>query len=245
MNIGDISKYLKRMSISIVMMLLIAAGMADLHPLLQPLWIVLGVLILQFGYQMFKSARSRGVIDANMRDAARIRRGVILFEAKETEVNKAKGKSGGETSMGTKMLIMLIAPLIIFIASGFILNQMSAINLIPKIEPWQSYMIGALLSMPVSIALTAKMGINPEEVGVTPKSFIVGEKGIVYDHMGQLFILRFPLKKFDVQKKDNFVEVEGKKEASTIPNKLKLFSDKTNNLAKILAKNVIAYEASK
>ena len=239
MKLENIIKYLKRMSLSLVMMLLIAAGMADLHPLLQPLYIVIGVLILQFGYQMFKSARSRGVIDANIREAARVKRGVILFEATESDVSNAKSNSGGGMSMGGTMIIALLAPLAIFMGSGFLLSQ------VPGVLPWQSYLIGALLSMPVSIILTSKMGAAPGEVVATPKSFIVSEKGIAFDHLNQYFIMRFPLIKLKVQKEKNLIETEAKSEASTIPNKLKLFSGKIGKLNKILAKNMIDQERSK
>lgn len=74
---------------------------------------------------------------------------------------------------------------------------------------------------------------------VTPNAYVVSERGIAFDHMGQPFILRFPLTKLNVQKEKNFIEAEGKAETSIIPNRLRLFTEKIDQLNKILAKHVI------
>jgi len=233
MPLADVVKYLKNMYLSIIMMLLITYGMASKSAIIQPLNVIILVLALQFGYQIFKSTRSRKALEANVKDAARAKKGASLFQASEADVKKAKqnSKGAGEKSMGSKMMIMLVAPLAIFIGSGFILNMA-----IPGIEQWQSYMIGFILSMIVSTTLTLKMKFLPGAMSVTPNAYIVNEKGIVFDHMGQSFMVRFPLIKLDVQREKNFVEAEGKSDAPSVPSKLKLFSEKIDQLEKILTK---------
>ena len=235
MNINDVYTHLKSMSLSILMMLLLTYGMATTNPLLQPQWVILIVMGLQFGYQIIKTARSRGIVEANMQEASLVKRGVILFKASEKDVNKAQKSSEGsnEMSMGKKMMIMLLIPLVIFVGSGYILNMF-----IPGIEQWQSYLIGFVLSLSVSTTLTFKMNIRPGAMTITPKAYAISERGIAFDHMNQGFIVRFPLVKLNVQKEKNFIEVEGKAETSTIPNKLRLFTDKIGRLEKMLTNHV-------
>ncbi len=239
MDTQDVIKALRSMSMSTVMMLLITYGMASKNPLIQPLWIFMGMLALQFGYQIFKSARSGKAMELNMRDATRTKKGVILFQASERDVNEAKenSKGSGEKSTGIKLGLMFLAPLAIFMGSGYVLG-----TLVPEIEPWQSYMIAFLLTMPVSTVLTVKMGANPG-MTATPNAYIVGDKGIAFDHLGQPFIVRFPLTKLNIQKEKGFIEVESKAETSMIPNKLKLFTNKVDQLSKVLEKNVALTEA--
>ena len=235
MKLEDVVKYMKNMSISIVMMLLLAYGMATNNPWLQPLYIILIMFALQIGYQIIKTARSSKAVAENTQEASRAKRGMILFRASEGDVSRAKG-SGDEGSTGTKMLIMILAPMSIFIALGYVLNI-----LVPGIVYWQSYMIAFLPTMLVSTFLTAK--ILRGATTVTPGSYIVGEKGIAFDHLGQSFILRFHLTKLEVQKEKKFIEAEGKAEASIIPNRLRLFTDKIDQLNKILARHVVDQEA--
>lgn len=239
MQLGDVIKYLRSMSLSILMMLLLTYGMATKSPLLNPTYIILIVLALQFGYQMVKSTRSRGKVEANVQDAARVKRGVPLFAASEKDVKKAKEDSKGpnEMSMGMKMMVMLLAPLVIFIGSGYLLSM-----LIPGIEQWQSYMIGFILSMSVSTVLTFRMKALPGAAAITPNAYTINERGIAFDHMSQAFIVRFPLTKLNVQKEKNFIEAEGKAEAPVIPNKLRLFTDKIDQLEKLLTKHVTSQE---
>lgn len=242
MNISDVYKYLKSMSLSIAMMLLLTYGMATQNSWLQPQWVILIVLALQFGYQIIKTARSRGIVEANIQEAARVKRGVVLFKASEKDVNKAQQNSKGsnEMSMGKKMMVMLLVPLVIFIGSGYILNM-----LIPGIEQWQSYLIGFALSLSVSTTLTFKMNIRPGAMAITPKAYTVSERGIAFDHMGQGFILRFPLVKLNVQKENNFIEAEGKAETAAVPNKLRLFTGKIGRLEKMLNKHAISQDVHK
>lgn len=242
MPLEDVVKYLKNMYLSIIMMLLITYGMASKSAVIQPLTVIFLVVGLQFGYQIFKSARSRRAVEANMQDAARAKRGATLFQASETDVKKAKenSKGAGERSMGSKMMIMTALPLAVFIGSGFILNM-----LIPGIEQWQSYMIGFILSMIVSTTLMFKMKFLPGAMTVTPNTYIVNEKGIVFVHMGQAFMVRFPLIKLDVQREKNFIEAEGKSEAPSVPNKLKLFSEKIDQLEKILSRRAASQDVLK
>lgn len=232
MKLRDFTQHMKRMSLSIVMMLLITFGMATKNTWLQPTWIVLGFLALQFGYQVIKTARQSKMVESNTRDAVRAKREIQLFNASERDVNKAKEKAKdlGEMSMGKKMLIMLVVPLAIFISSGYVLS-------IFGVEQWQSYMVGFLLSMPISTVLTIKMGIAPGAMAVTPNSYIITEGGVAFDHLSQSFIVRFPLTNINVQKEKRFIEIETKTEATVIPNKLRLFTDKLDPLYKILAKH--------
>jgi len=240
MEPGDVVKYLKSMSISILMMLLLTYGMATKNPLLQPTWIIIIVIGAQMGYQMIKSARSRSVLEANMLEATRARKGAALFEASDDDVNKAKKGSIDEMSMSTKMIIMMIVPLVIFIGSGYVLSM-----LIPEIEQWQSYMIGFLLSMAVSMIISFKVKIVPGSMAATPNSYIINDKGIAFNHMNQSFILRFPLIKIDSHREKNFIEVEGKPEAQVIPNKLRLFTHKIDQLEKVLTKRVVSQDIHK
>ncbi len=222
------------------MMLLLTYGMATNNPLLNPTYIILTVLALQLGYQIIKNMRSRSKVEANIQDATRVKRGVSLFAASEKDVKKAKEDSKGqnEMSMSTKMMIMLLAPLVIFISSGYLLSI-----LIPGIEQWQSYMIGFILSMCVSTFLTFRMKTLPGAAATTPNAYTINERGIAFDHMNQAFIVRFPLTKLTVQKEKNFIEAEGKAEAPIIPNKLRLFTEKIDQLEKILTKYVGSQES--
>lgn len=242
MNSTDIVSYLKNTFFSVVMMILITYGMATSNSLLSPLNIILLMMVAQFGYQIIKGARSTKALEANRQDATRAKKGPKLFGALEKDVNEAKEKSkgSGEMSFSTKMLISALAPLAIFLGSGYILSI-----LIPTIQQWQSYLIGFLLSMPVSMFLMIKVGMTPGAMSTTPNSYIVNEKGITFDYLKQSFILRFPLTKINVQKEKHFIEVEAKAEASTIPKKLKLFSENIDQLYKVLAKHVIDQNAQK
>ena len=236
MNSEDFIKYLKSMSISVVMMLLLTYGMATNNPLLSPMYIILIIFVAQFGYQIIKNARSAKIVEVNIQDAMRAKRMEKLFDAPEKDIAKAKesSRNSGEMSMGLKMMIMILAPLLIFLASGYILHI-----LIPEIEQWKSYMIGFLLSMPVSLILTIKTGVSPGTISIVPKSYIVTDKGIVFDYINQSFIMRFPLLKSNSHKENHFIEVETKTEAATIPNKLKLFSENIDQLEKILTRHIL------
>lgn len=234
MKMEDIIRVIRRMSVSIAMMLLITYGMATQHPWLQPHWIILAVLGIQFGYQMVKTARSSRKVEANVREASRAKRGIILFKASEREVTRAKENvDTGEMRMGSKMLIMLLVPLTIFIGSGYLLSI-----IFPGIERWQSYMIGFMLSMPVSTILTFRMGTSPGTMVTTPSSYMVSKSGIAFENLGQSFLLRFPLKQVNVQKTKNYIETEGETEAPLIPNKLRLFTENITKLHSILEKNL-------
>ncbi|MFH0896754.1 MAG: DUF2208 family protein [Candidatus Bathyarchaeota archaeon] len=242
MPLEDVFKYLKNMYLSIIMMLLITYGMASKSTWIQPTYIIILMMALQFGVQIVKSARSKGIVEANIKDAVRAKKAASLFQASENDVNKAKQNSKGpkERSMGSKTMIVLLAPLGIFIGSGYILNMP---GVIPGIEQWQSYMIGFVLSMVVSTTLTFKMKFLPGTMAITPNAYTINEKGIAFDHMSQSFIVRFPLTKLNVQRDNNFIEAECKAETSTIPNKLKLFSEKIEQLEKILTKRVETQES--
>ena len=72
----------------------------------------------------------------------------------------------------------------------------------------------------------------------TPTSYIVTEKGITFEQMKKSFILRFPLKKTALGKGGNSVEVEGFSEATLIPNRLRLYTQKADELLKVLGSRV-------
>ena len=236
MKVGDIAQHLKSMSFSLFMMVLLAYGMATNNPWLQPLYVILIVLGLQFGLQIFKTTRSRGKVEENLLLASRAKRSKKLFEAPGGEVSNAKLKGTGvsEGGMGMKMILMLIAPLSIFIGTNYVLGIVA-----PGMEGWQSYVIAFLLTVPVSTLLTAKMGVSQRMTVATPKAYFVSEKGVAFDHMGQQYLLIFPLTKRDVQKEKKYIEAETKAMAPLIPNRVRLFTERIEQLDKILAQHTV------
>jgi uncharacterized membrane protein len=240
-------QYLKRIATSVLIMVLITYGMYTENAWLQygSIFIIIG---LQMGYQILKNIRAGPLVNSNMEEAARSYRDKALFSVKESGVNIAKegAKGGGGAGMGMSTMGLMFVPLLIFIGTGQVLGiffpgipswQSYAVVLgifFPGIPSWQSYAVGFLISMPFSLFLQARSGIS-KGLMVTPKSYHISRKGIVFDYSGRSYIIYFPLAKINVKKEGNHIEVEGKPSKTTvIPNRLKLFTKDINKLQKIL-----------
>jgi uncharacterized membrane protein len=234
MNVKDVIKYLRRMLFSITFMLLVALGMATGNPWLQYGSIFI-IIIGQIVYQIFKSIRSAPTLNANMIEANKAKKGKLLYTATKNDVLKIKSESGGTGSMGmsSKTLFLMFIPLIIFFTTSYALGIVA-----PTLPRWQSYLTGVLFSLPASTIITVKAGITPSEGPIaSPNTYYVSEKGIIFEHYGNSFILSYPIKKLNVNKEKNFIEVEGQSVKSVIiPNRLKLFNKDINVLQRILVR---------
>ena len=232
MQFNKIVQYLKTMSLSIVIMLLVAFGMATENS-----WIQYGSILIviggQMAYQMFKSIRSAPMLNVNMMDAEKAKSGKLLFKTSENEVRKIKSYVGdaGDMGISSKTLPLMFAPLIIFIVAGYLLGIIA-----PAILRWQSYLIAFFVTLPVSSIITIKMGVSTSSGPVSsPDTYCISEKGIVFEHMGRSFILVFPLKKLKVKAEKKLIEVEGQSTKSAmIPNKLRLFNNDVDQLQRTL-----------
>ncbi len=223
-------QYIKRIGTSVMIMILITYGMYTQNPWLQygSIFIIMG---LQMGYQILKNVRAGPLVNMNMEEAAKAYRDKALFSAKESEVNGAKEGKGGGSGMGMSTMGLLFVPLLIFIGTGQVLRMF-----FPAMPSWQSYAIGFLISMPFSIFLQARSGVS-KGLMITPKSYHISRRGIVFDYSGRSYIIHFPLEKINKKKDGNCVEVEGRPTKTTvIPNRVKLFTRDANKLQKILAK---------
>lgn len=235
MGFGDATtRYMKRMVPSLGIMALITYGMATGNTWLQYGSIIM-VIAIQFTYQIAKSAKAMPMVKANMEEATRERkRGKVLFETTAEEVKKVKQlvKDTGQAIMSISALILMFAPLAIFVGTGYILGR-----LIPGIESWKTYLTGFLLSMPFSMIISWKMGLGTQDASpaTVPSSYLVTEKGIVFNQMGRPGLIRFPIKKIKIEEDKYLAEVEGQPTSSPmIPNKVKLFTRDINQLKKIL-----------
>jgi uncharacterized membrane protein len=226
-------QYVKRIATSVMIMVLITYGMYTQNPWLQygSIFIIMG---LQMGYQILKNVRAGPLVNANMEEAARSYKDKALFSAKESEVNRAKeGSKGGGSGMGMSTMGLLFVPLLIFIGTGQVLRMF-----FPDMPSWQSYAIGFIISMPFSIFLQARSGVS-RGLMVTPKSYQISRKGIVFDYSGRSYIMYFPIEKINIKKEGNCLEVEGKPTQTTvIPNRVKLFTKDVNKLQKILKSHI-------
>lgn len=240
MKIAEITKYLKSMSISLIMMLLFAYGFATGNPWLQPLYIMIFYIVLSMGYQFFQFYRTRDIVIENAKEAARMKRGTPLFRVNELETTRARGGVEEESQIGSKMLVMMIMPMAVFFGAGYIMNI-----IFPGIPYWQTYVIAFLLTMPISIILNAKVGLAQGMSIATPSTYMVSERGIIFDQTNQSFILRFPLTRMETQRVKNYIEVEGKTEVQFIPYKLKLFTEKVDQLEKVLSRHLVDQFTSK
>lgn len=181
------------------------------------------------GYMIVKNIRATPWINSNMEDAGRAKSHKALMEVKETEVNtvKARAKGGGALGLGTSSIALIFVPLVIFIVTGQVVR-----TLFEGIESWQSFAIAFLLSMPFNLVLQARSGIAKGPI-VTPNSYRISPKGIVFDNMGRSYILYFPLQKIILE--EDYIEVESEpSKATIIPNRLKLFAKNVNKLHKLL-----------
>jgi uncharacterized membrane protein len=235
-----VKNYLRTMAPSFLILILIAYGMATHN-----IWIQFGgvllVLGIQMGYQVYKGVKSGPALEANVKEAARARRLKALHYVSEVDVRAAQMAAGssGQRSEIVRMVGMIAVPLGIFFGATFLIERFW-----PGTPAWQSYVVAFLLSMPVSAVFMARSGLPSGAPRVTPSSYLVTERGIVFDQMGRSFILKFPLVRAEKGKDMNSVEVEGVKENDLIPYRLKLCTDKVDELLRILAPRVKAGSSS-
>jgi len=216
------------------MLVLIAYGIATGNPWLQigALFLVLGI---QVAYQIYKGARSGPALEANMREAARAKRSKALQYVSERDVRSAQtaGGSSGLRSQVVKTFGMILLSLGTFLGTTYFIGVFW-----PETPHWLSYVAGFLVSMPVSLVLTAKAGMPSGVPQVTPSSYLVTERGIVFEQMGRSLIVKFPLVKVEKGKDGNSVEVDGIKENDLIPYRLRLYTDRADELLRILSPRV-------
>ena len=152
----------------------------------------------------------------------------------EIDTAKARGKAIG--GMSPKMSLMFVVPLVMYLGSGYVLSYF-----IPGIPRWQSYLVGFLITMPVSMTLQAKMGVSSMTSVASPNTYSIGEKGIIFEHMGQYHILNFPFLNLEVKEESNCIEVEGHPtKTSMIPNKVRLFNGDLKRLQNLLKRFIEA-----
>ena len=228
---SNIGSYLRTLAPSFLILIFIAYGMATNNA-----WFQFGgvfiVLALQMGYQIYKSARASPIINANMQEAIRAKRAKPLLYMTEYDVRTARAGAGstGEGAQAGKMALLIVVPAAMLFGTTYIIGI-----LWPGVPYWQSFVVGFLISMPASAILASKTGLPQGGQMVTPASYIVTERGIAYDQMGRSFILRFPLKRVALGKSGNSVEVEGFSEAPIVPNRLRLYTEKTDELLRLLS----------
>jgi uncharacterized membrane protein len=228
MSKRNLTQYLKRMGPSLLLMVLITYGIKEDMP-----WLQYGSIILllagQMLYQVLKTVRSKPMIDANLEEARRASRRKLLLTVTKSEIDTAKERGKSIGGMSSKMSLLFIVPLLIFLASGYLLSIV-----VPGIPQWQSYVVGFLLTMPASMALQGKLGMESMTPVAAPNTYSVSEKGIIFEHLGQYHILNFPLVNLEVKEESNCIEVEGPPtNTAMIPNKIRLFNrdvKKLNNL---------------
>ena len=228
--------YLRTIAPSFLVLIMMAYGMATHNVWIQfgGVFLVLGV---QMGFQMYKGVKSGPALEANVREAVKAKRMRALMYMSEQDVRSAQlaGGSGGQRSEGMKMIGMLVVPLGIFFGTTYLVGHFW-----PETPPWQSYVAAFLLSMPASAVFTARSGMPGAAPRTTPSSYLVTERGIVFDQMGRSFIVRFPLARAEKGKDGSSVEVEGVKESDMIPFRLKLHTDKADELVRLLSPRVKA-----
>ncbi len=227
-----LTQYVNRMIPSLLLMGLITYGIKE-----DNVWLQYGsiglILVGQIMYTSLKTVRSRPAIEANQREAQRVVRGKIILEVDRDEISKAKerGKSIG-IGMSPGIIALLIVPLVIFFVSGYILSI-----IFPGTPRWQSFLIGFLLTMPVSLIISVRSGLGSMTPTIAPSSYYVSEGGIAFEQMGQYFILHYPIVDMVVKEESNCVEVEGQPAGSTIiPSKIRLFNRDAKKLQRLLTR---------
>lgn len=232
MDRKNLTQYVKRMIPSLLLMGLITYGIKEQNPWFQ-YGSILFLLVGQMVYQSIKTLRSRPVIDANLEEARKVMRRKIMLEVTKDEVTKAKQKGKSVGGISPKISLLFIVPIVIFMATGYILSI-----IIPGIPRWQSYLVGFLVTMPVSMILSIKLGLGSTPTA-SPSFYYVSERGIVFEQMGQFFILRYPIVDLIVKEESNCVEVEGQPtKSAVIPNKVRLFNKDVKKLQRLLTRFV-------
>ena len=220
---------------SLLLMVLITYGIKEDIPWLQYGSIVI-LLAGQMGYQVIKTVRSKPMMDANVEEARKASRRKILLKVTKSEIDTAKARGKAIGGMSPKMSLMFVVPLAMYLGSGYVLSYF-----IPGIPRWQSYLVGFLITMPVSMTLQAKMGVSSMTSVASPNTYSIGEKGIIFEHMGQYHILNFPFVNLEVKEESNCIEVEGHPtKTSMIPNKVRLFNGDLKRLQNLLKRFIEA-----
>lgn len=220
---------------SLLLMVLITYGIKEDIPWLQYGSIVI-LLAGQMGYQVIKTVRSKPMMDANVEEARKASRRKILLKVTKSEIDTAKARGKAIGGMSPKMSLMFVVPLAMYLGSGYVLSYF-----IPGIPRWQSYLVGFLITMPVSMTLQAKMGVSSMTSVASPNTYSIGEKGIIFEHMGQYHILNFPFVNLEVKEESNCIEVEGHPtKTSMIPNKVRLFNGDLKRLQNLLKRFIDA-----
>lgn len=220
---------------SLLLMVLITYGIKEEIPWLQYGSIVI-LLAGQMGYQVIKTVRSKPMMDANVEEARKASRRKILLKVTKSEIDTAKARGKAIGGMSPKMSLMFVVPLAMYLGSGYVLSYF-----IPGIPRWQSYLVGFLITMPVSMTLQAKMGVSSMTSVASPNTYSIGEKGIIFEHMGQYHILNFPFVNLEVKEESNCIEVEGHPtKTSMIPNKVRLFNGDLKRLQNLLKRFIDA-----
>ena len=220
---------------SLLLMVLITYGIKEEIPWLQYGSIVI-LLAGQMGYQVIKTVRSKPMMDANVEEARKASRRKILLKVTKSEIDTAKARGKAIGGMSPKMSLMFVVPLAMYLGSGYVLSYF-----IPGIPRWQSYLVGFLITMPVSMTLQAKMGVSSMTSVASPNTYSIGEKGIIFEHMGQYHILNVPFLNLEVKEESNCIEVEGHPtKTSMIPNKVRLFNGDLKRLQNLLKRFIEA-----
>jgi uncharacterized membrane protein len=223
------------MGTSLLLMLFIVVGMATGNPWLQYGGIVI-VIAMQFLWMIISSARSGPMIQQNMQDAKKAMKSRVILRVQKREVERAKaGAKGGMAGMGGKTMMLMVVNLGVFIGVGYLLSV-----LLPGIPQWQSFAIAFLASMPVSTIMTVRMGLSSTGPAATPDHYYVCENGIVFDRMGSLFMVRYPIESLKISDDRRMIEVEGASaKTAVIPTRVNLYTENVNRLNGILSKFVV------
>ncbi len=233
MSQRSVTQYLKRMGPSLLLMILITYGIKENIPWLQYGSIVI-LLAGQMLYQVAKTVRSKPMVDANIEEARRASRRKLLLTVSKSEIDTAKERGKSIGGMSSKMSLLFVVPLLIFLASGYILSIV-----VPGIPQWQSYLVGFLITMPVSMTLSSRLGMNTMTQVSAPNTYSISEKGIIFEHLGQYHILNFPLVNLEMKEESNCIEVEGPPtNTALIPSKIRLFNRDVKKLQSLLARHV-------
>ncbi len=233
MSQRSVTQYLKRMGPSLLLMILITYGIKENMP-----WLQYGSIILllagQMLYQVVKTVRSKPMVDANIEEARRASRRKLLLTVTKSEIDTAKERGKSIGGMSPKMSLLFVVPLLIFLASGYLLSLV-----VPGIPQWQSYVVGFLITMPVSMTLSSRLGMDTMTQVAAPNTYSISEKGIIFEHLGQYHILTFPLVNLEVKEESNCIEVEGPPtNTALIPSKIRLFNRDVKKLQSLLTSYV-------
>jgi len=215
---------------SLLLMILITYGIKENIP-----WLQYGSIILllagQMLYQVVKTVRSKPMVDANIEEARRAARRKLLLTVTKSEIDTAKERGKSIGGMSPKMSLLFVVPLLIFLASGYLLSLV-----VPGIPQWQSYLVGFLITMPVSMTLSSRLGMDTMTQVAAPNTYSISEKGIIFEHLGQYHLLTFPLVNLEVKEESNCIEVEGPPtNTALIPSKIRLFNRDVKKLQSLLA----------